>query len=179
VALRGSKNKRVVCLLLLGGDLVKLDNGKAYFQSKLGAVSGKREVGDAPGGKLCFSFSAFSGSSIERVYRYREHLTLNLVCVLPPATLEGIFFIRASGGGVRRDLGRRGGVDAREASFLCVILMNCLMSRISLGWQHYDGRGISGVRWGGRRRGVGSPSCSLDGGRFRTRCVAVDWALGG
>jgi hypothetical protein len=51
---------------------------------------------DAPGGRLCFSFSAFSGSSSDNVYRYREHLILNFVFVLPPATRGATFFIRAA-----------------------------------------------------------------------------------
>jgi len=94
--------------------LEKAPNGRKNFYFFLVTLSTSSIA--RPGGKLCFSFSAFSGSSIESVYRYREHLTLNFVCVLPPATFDAIFFIRAW-----------------DASFLCVILMNCLISRISLG----------------------------------------------
>jgi len=55
-----------------------------------------QEAHHAPGGKLCLSFSAFSGSSTESVYKYREHRTLNLVCTFPDAVLAAIFLIRAS-----------------------------------------------------------------------------------
>lgn len=56
----------------------------------------RQETHNAPGGKLCLSFSAFSGSSTERVYKYREHRTLNLVCTFPDAVLAAIFLMRAS-----------------------------------------------------------------------------------
>ena len=37
----------------------------------------------SPGGKLCLNFSAFSPSSRTKVYKYLEHLILNLVTTLP------------------------------------------------------------------------------------------------
>jgi hypothetical protein len=49
-----------------------------------------------PGGKLCLSFSAFSTSSSDKVYRYRVQRTLNFVLVLPPTMRGAIFFILAS-----------------------------------------------------------------------------------
>lgn len=52
-------------------------------------------------------------------------------------------------------------VDVREASFLWVILMNSLMSRISLGCL-----GVVRGAWGGLGTVVSSPSCSLDGVDF-------------
>lgn len=48
--------------------------------------SDKNIFENLPGGKDCFNFSAFSLSKITRVYKYREHLTLNFVLV-------GFFFI--------------------------------------------------------------------------------------
>lgn len=44
-----------------------------------GEVSELGKEVDEPGGKLCFSFSAFSASLRTRVYRCRLHLTLNLM----------------------------------------------------------------------------------------------------
>jgi hypothetical protein len=38
--------------------------------------------GDIPGGKLDLNFSAFSESSRDKVYKYREHRILNFVTVL-------------------------------------------------------------------------------------------------
>ena len=54
----------------------------------------------SPGGKLCLNFSAFSPSSRTKVYKYLEHLILNLVTTLPWAAAALAFLERMALGAV-------------------------------------------------------------------------------
>ena len=88
-------NSRVMGLLLLCW-LRQVYDVQAYTCVIVTDSTGNTTSADVPGGRLCLSFSALSGSSMESVYRYLEQRTLNLVCALPVGVFAATFFIRAS-----------------------------------------------------------------------------------
>jgi hypothetical protein len=112
------KREGRVCLLLLRGGLLgdlldgePCDSRHNQNQSAKPAsitfnVEPEGTATDAPGGKLCLSFSALSASSRTRVYKYFEQRILNFVTLLrvgwealvvATGVRKVVFLIRAAG----------------------------------------------------------------------------------